>query len=737
MPASQQQIALARALHAHTEGLPLFLANVLDDIEGDPTTAFAGDMWRDPAQALAGLHLPQTVVGAVERQIGRLPGELKDLLEAASVLGFEFTPPMLAGLLDEDVVALRARCDGLARRAEWLRHAGMTAAADGSLSGRYAFRHALYRRVFYERSAPARRIDLHQRAAALLRSSLEPHGHQIAAELAQHYEGARDTAAAAGLHLEAAAREAIAWRLRAARAAVAVHAPIDALQHFARACQAGLSAEEGVRARVECAELHQKLGAGPRAFVEAAAALTAARAIGDPALLQDVLLRHAQIAQDNDRQEEAIEGVAELLGSQPSPGAELRAVALGIQAVALDSLGRPAEADAAAAAALESMPAEAHAARARHSAGRVAAHFQRGEFTLGLSVIEVALLLYEQLGDALGMVTMLNRRGVFLMNLGRLQEAEGHLQTARERARAIHDVQGQRSSILNLVKLLTDRGDAQPALVLLDEGWALSSEFESPVAECAFLSGFFYCNYLRGDLGAAWGDAERVLARARTLSSVYWRVGSLILVSDLFIHLGQLKRAGELVDDAVAQTREHHVRHLWPRVALHRAWLDVLAGDVATALALLDGLDDAGEPIQEEDLASIARVRATAHLALGDPVTALAVLAPFDGAPTQETWALMLALRLRAQIAIRTVALVDLQRARAELADVRLPALESLLLRNALVAGGNAREASFEYALLTAERERLIASMAETPMTGAMLESQGSALSAGGDAQRT
>ncbi len=731
-PSSRQNAELARALHAHTEGLPLFLANVLDDIEGDGRISFADERWRDPVQALAGLHLPETVVGAVERQIGRLPGDLKDLLEAASVLGFEFTQPMLAGLLGSDAAASGLHCDGLARRGEWLRHAGISAGADGALSGRYAFRHALYRRVFYERSAPTRRIDLHLRAAALLKASADHRGHQAAGELAQHFEGARDTAAAAGLRLEAAAGEAVAWRLKAARAAVAVHAQVDALAHFERADRGGLAGAEGVRVPMECAELHQHLGAGPRALAQATTALAKARAIGDATLLQDALLCRSQIAQQNDRQEEALAGLDELLAGCQALRAETRAVALGIRADALDSLGRTGEADAAAAAALESLPADAHAARARHGAGRVAAHFQRGEFSRGLVVIDTVFRLYEQLGDEVGAATMLNRRGVFLLKLGRTQEAEATLQRSLSLARGVHDVQGQRSSMLNLVKLLTDRGDAERALVLLDQGWALSADFESPVTECAFLSGFFYCNYLRGNLGAAWHDAERVLASAATLSAVYWRVGSLVLVSDLFIHLGQLDRAGELIDLAVRQTEGQRIHHLWPRVALHRAWLRLVRGDAPAALSQLADISGAEEPLQEEDLAAIARVRAQARLALGDPAGALDVLAPFDGAPTQEAWALMLALRLRAQVSTGAVAAADLQRARSELADVRLPALESLLLRAALVealaTGGQAEAARTEAARLRVERERLLASLDSAPMSRQALVQAGSAL---------
>jgi len=91
-------------------------------------------------------------------------------------------------------------------------------------------------------------------------------------------------------------------------------------------------------------------------------------------------------------------------------------------------------------------------------------------------------------------------------------------------------------------------------------------------------------------------------------------------------------------------------------------------------------LESAGTIEQPEDLAAIARVRAQAQLALGDATAARATLAGFDGAPTAEVWALMLALRLQAGIVLGQVESTDLERAGDELRSNRLPQLEALVL---------------------------------------------------------
>ena len=346
-------------------------------------------------------------------------------------------------------------------------------------------------------------------------------------------------------------------------------------------------------------------------------------------------------------------------------------------------------------------------------------HFQRGTFAEGQQLAAQAFDLYERIGDAVGAATMVSRRGVFAMLLARPEEAEAALLEARSRARALNDVQGQRGALLNLVKLLSDRGDADGSIALLDEGWRLSPSFESPVSESAFLSGFYYCNNLRGDLGAALQDAERVLDSAQGLSSVYWRISALTLVVVLYIQLGSLDTAGELLGRAMQEANAREVQHLWPKVATNRAWLDVLTGHAATALASLDAMRDSADVFQLEDLSVMARVRAQAHLALGAPQCALDALAAFDGAPTLEAWALMLAVRLRAQWQLGVVSAVDLERAGRELADSRLPALESVVLRQTLVdalnAAGQPDAAATHAALLAEHRSRLVASLAGAP----------------------
>jgi len=279
------------------------------------------------------------------------------------------------------------------------------------------------------------------------------------------------------------------------------------------------------------------------------------------------------------------------------------------------------------------------------------------------------------------------------------------------------DVDGQRGAILNLVKLHTDGGDADAAWPLLEQGWKLSPDFESPVAECAFLHGYFYCHYLRGNLAGALADARRVMDSAERLSAVYWQVGSAVLVFDLYLHLGELAQARALIGQALAREHVDQEHQQWVKIAIRRVWLLLAEGDIAGAQAQVAEIDTRGDIGVEEDRVRLEHVRAEVQLARGDAAAALATLAPFDGAPTIECWALMLALRLRAADASGPGCDADLARARAQLEDRRLPALESLLLRRALVEALARRglPAVAERQAALALRQRLADSLGDDP----------------------
>jgi DNA-binding winged helix-turn-helix (wHTH) protein len=178
--------SFARSLHAHTSGLPLFVVNVVDELEQSGLLAREAGHWRFPrADALT---VPRSVLGLIETQIARLTPEHQRALGAASVSGVEFLHVPLAEVLQMPAAAVQDTLDDAERRVPWLRSTGARPLADGRIASRYAFGHQMYRQVLYERLSAAQRLQWHRQWAGALASTYAANVGEVAAELALHFE---------------------------------------------------------------------------------------------------------------------------------------------------------------------------------------------------------------------------------------------------------------------------------------------------------------------------------------------------------------------------------------------------------------------------------------------------------------------------------------------------------------------------------------------------------------------
>src|SRR5688572_32194837 len=190
LPDAGIQEALIHKLHEHTGGLPLFLANVVDDLaSGSQSTTWS---------------VPENLADAIEKHIAKLAAETQRFLEAASFCGVEFHAATLSEVLGRDLPAIISQCDDLAQRQYWLQHVAIVELPDGTLDARYAFRHALYRHVFYQRQGPSTRVQMHRRVAAALERGRSAGLSVTAAELASQYEAGLAHASALRYYVEAA-----------------------------------------------------------------------------------------------------------------------------------------------------------------------------------------------------------------------------------------------------------------------------------------------------------------------------------------------------------------------------------------------------------------------------------------------------------------------------------------------------------------------------------------------------
>lgn len=213
------QPELARAVQERTDGNPLFMARVVDELVALGVLEREDGPWRlkRPLEEIAGA-VPESLRLLVEKQIARLEPEAQRLLEAASVLGGEFTVPSVAAGLDKDPLDIEDCCETLARQGQFLAASALFKRPDGTQVARYRFTHSLYPSVLTERVSAARRLRLHQRLGEWLEQTYGVHAGVIETHMARHFEEARDYGRAIEHLRRAADRDVRRWAHREAAA---------------------------------------------------------------------------------------------------------------------------------------------------------------------------------------------------------------------------------------------------------------------------------------------------------------------------------------------------------------------------------------------------------------------------------------------------------------------------------------------------------------------------------------
>jgi tetratricopeptide (TPR) repeat protein len=215
---------LAPVLQRRTEGNPLFLVNLVNDlieqslfVQGEGGWAFQGTLETIETQ------VPETSRQLIMRQMDRLTPQAAQTLEVASIAGIEFSAAAVATALEADAGEIEQHCNELVRREEFLRRAGLSEWPDGTQSTRYGFRHALYQELWHERVPMQRRQRFHLTIGARLEQAYGNRAGEIATELAVHFEQGQNT------------QRAIRYYQNAAGTATQRHAYQEAIAHFTAA----------------------------------------------------------------------------------------------------------------------------------------------------------------------------------------------------------------------------------------------------------------------------------------------------------------------------------------------------------------------------------------------------------------------------------------------------------------------------------------------------------------------
>jgi predicted ATPase len=186
-------VGLTGFLHQHSEGNPLFMIAVLEHLIAQDYLRRQDELWQLTVPlAEIDMGVPSALSALIALQIERLDASDQRLLEAASLIGVVFPAWSAAAALNEDLEEIEDQYEKLTRRLHFLNPAGHDELPDGTQSAFYVFTHSLYREVLYQRQSSSRRARRHLRVAERLQQLFAGREHDVASELARHFEAAGD-----------------------------------------------------------------------------------------------------------------------------------------------------------------------------------------------------------------------------------------------------------------------------------------------------------------------------------------------------------------------------------------------------------------------------------------------------------------------------------------------------------------------------------------------------------------
>jgi len=184
---------LIEGLYRRTEGNPLFMVNLVEELIRKQALVCHDGLWRGGNQAgVLETDIPESLRSLISRHLEALPQAQKELLEVASVGGLEFSAAAMTDALAKTVEEIESACEKLSADGQFIEPGNLLTWPDGTLTGSYRFQHHLYLEVIYRQIAAARRARIHLKVGNRLEAGYGERAPAIAASLASHFDLGND-----------------------------------------------------------------------------------------------------------------------------------------------------------------------------------------------------------------------------------------------------------------------------------------------------------------------------------------------------------------------------------------------------------------------------------------------------------------------------------------------------------------------------------------------------------------
>jgi DNA-binding winged helix-turn-helix (wHTH) protein/tetratricopeptide (TPR) repeat protein len=429
-PESDFPAGFANLLYRHSGGNALFMVTILQDMVKKGLIGRTAGRWTlmVPLENVE-LSVPETLDQLIEAQFQQLSDVEQLILKSASVAGDRFSVWAITTAVDIDPESIEDACEGLAKRLQFIKAAGVHELANGEISSHYEFRHSLYREVLYRRLPKFTRSKLHLQLAQRLQAFCDPCEQELATELASHFEGGQDY------------EQAIRHLILAAKNAAGRFAYRDAIEILQHALELvpmvapGKRADLEIQTLVQIGDTHFALGniADSAQAYGNAASQAAQGGLGAAQIAALIRLAHPMGLIDVDRCVAAVEQAEQIATSLDDPTLQARTRILAACARLYYQGWRAQDAEIYASA-IQTIQQLSGSGAVQYPEMHYA-HLQplQGGYREALRIAEAGILKVNETTSAVSYLLALGAKAVALMHLGQLGDSLQLIRTASER----------------------------------------------------------------------------------------------------------------------------------------------------------------------------------------------------------------------------------------------------------------------------------------------------------------
>ena len=539
-------------LHRASAGLPYALVEAVRHLVSEGQIHRTDEGWR--CDDLKLVKLPENVGNLLRARFRGLAEPLKGLLEAAAVIGEEFSLDVLrtvAGLEEEELESL---VEDAERQQLFTEVKGV--------GNHFRFQNPTLRAAIYGDLPSRRRVRLHRSVLEALRGRSAPHSRGSSFALCYHCSAVGESAEALGFGLQAAEEalrcqdnEAAELTLRRAQEAA------DALREE----EAPLSESQALKLSTLSGTLDCRLGRFNRASELLLSASAEAERLGEWISQTDALFQLAQAQIGLGELEDAVKtaGAASRVARRGQDWERDRAARI-LHAGALNRLGRVGEAEKMLEALL--MECDGTTSKRLHAQALkelASVHLKAGSFEEADVGAQAALALARASGDRQAEYEALSTVGVVKMESGKPEAAMEALTGALRLSRALFLRRREAIDLANLGETYFELGSHQQALTQFQEALGIFKEIQDRACEgdCTVNIGRVLLS--QGKVAEAVNALERGAELcSQTGRAEYWGLASQCL-AEARLGAGQLEEAQALFEKAEQLFSQHWPQQLW------------------------------------------------------------------------------------------------------------------------------------------------------------------------------